>query len=194
MTFIPDVSYSLTARAAMDRPESGSVTLIASTLRGRSHGEGVNMPGRGGEEAYGDNLIADTVRTHPRPGSNSLGSIAIRTAQTGSNGWGVGTDEQAYTLDGAQGQAVIHPALNVRDAKGPSSNADQAPPLVTSQGVRRLMPIECNRLQGFPDDWDRWTADGREIADSHRYRMMGNAVAVPVLEWIGRRLVAVDAL
>ena len=73
---------------------------------------------------------------------------------------------------------------------GPDNGYMQA----TAAGVRRLTPRECNRLQGFPDDWDRWTADGREIADSHRYRMMGNAVAVPVLEWIGRRLVAVDAL
>lgn len=52
-------------------------------------------------------------------------------------------------------------------------------------GVRRLMPIECERLQGFPDGW----TDGQ--ADSPRYRQLGNAVAVPVSEWIGRRIVAV---
>jgi len=49
-------------------------------------------------------------------------------------------------------------------------------------GVRRLTPTECERLQGFPDDW----TEGH--ADSHRYRMMGNAVCVPCAEWIGRRL------
>ena len=59
-----------------------------------------------------------------------------------------------------------------------------------SAGVRRLTPRECNRLQGFPDDWDRYGADGKEIADSHRYRCMGNAVCVPVAEWLGHRLVA----
>ena len=52
--------------------------------------------------------------------------------------------------------------------------------------VRRLTPVECERLQGFPDNW----TDGQ--ADSARYRQMGNAVAVPVVEWIMRRLVAVD--
>ena len=62
-----------------------------------------------------------------------------------------------------------------------------------SAGVRRLTPRECNRLQGFPDDWDRYGADGKEITDSHRYRCMGNAVCVPVAEWLGHRLVAVDA-
>ncbi len=50
---------------------------------------------------------------------------------------------------------------------------------------RRLTPTECERLQGFPDGW---TA---EQADSHRYRQLGNAVAVPVAEWIARRMAAV---
>ena len=59
-------------------------------------------------------------------------------------------------------------------------------------GVRRLTPLECERLMGWPDDWTRWTADGREIADSHRYRMAGNGVVASVAEWIGHRLVAVD--
>jgi site-specific DNA-cytosine methylase len=44
--------------------------------------------------------------------------------------------------------------------------------------VRRLTPLECERLQGFPDDW---TASQ---SDSARYKQMGNAVAVPVVEWI----------
>ena len=46
------------------------------------------------------------------------------------------------------------------------------------QTVRRLTPTECERLQGFPDGW---TA---EQADSNRYKQMGNAVAVPVVQWI----------
>lgn len=53
---------------------------------------------------------------------------------------------------------------------------------------RRLTPRECERLQGFPDDWTRLDHEDREIADSPRYRMLGNAVAVPVAQWIGRRI------
>ena len=49
--------------------------------------------------------------------------------------------------------------------------------------VRRLTPLECERLQGFPDEW----TSGQ--ADQHRYKQMGNAVAVPVVEWIIKRLV-----
>jgi DNA (cytosine-5)-methyltransferase 1 len=55
-------------------------------------------------------------------------------------------------------------------------------------GVRRLTPRECERLQGFTDDFTRWDADGKEISDSSRYRMLGNAVCVNVAEWIGKRL------
>ena len=50
-------------------------------------------------------------------------------------------------------------------------------------GVRRLTPTECERLQGFPDGW---TAGGQ--SDTQRYKQLGNAVAVPVAEWIGRRI------
>jgi DNA (cytosine-5)-methyltransferase 1 len=53
--------------------------------------------------------------------------------------------------------------------------------------VRRLTPTECERLQGFPDGW----TEGQ--ADSQRYKQLGNSVAVPVFEWVGRRLVTVDA-
>jgi DNA (cytosine-5)-methyltransferase 1 len=49
--------------------------------------------------------------------------------------------------------------------------------------VRRLTPTECERLQGFPDGWTG------EQADSNRYKQMGNAVAVPVVQWIINRVV-----
>lgn len=60
-----------------------------------------------------------------------------------------------------------------------------APGVAGRMGVRRLTPVECERLQGFPDGW----TDGQ--SDSARYKQLGNAVSVPVAEWIGRRLAAV---
>lgn len=57
-----------------------------------------------------------------------------------------------------------------------------------ASGVRRLTPRECERLQGFPDEWTRYSDGGAEISDSARYRMLGNAIAVPVAEWIMRRI------
>ena len=62
--------------------------------------------------------------------------------------------------------------------------------------VRRLTPTECERLQGFPDGWTAQRIDEKkgliEQADSARYKQMGNAVAVPVVEWIFNRLVEQD--
>ena len=53
---------------------------------------------------------------------------------------------------------------------------------VASSTVRRLTPVECERLQGFPDNWTE------NQADTHRYKQMGNAIAVPVVSWLVNRL------
>mgnify|MGYP000317151730 CR=1 FL=1 len=69
----------------------------------------------------------------------------------------------------------------------PSANSQHAQLFVAEPStVRRLTPMECERLQGFPDNW----TDGQ--ADSNRYKQMGNAVAVPVVEWIISRMVGED--
>ena len=60
----------------------------------------------------------------------------------------------------------------------PTLKASQQPPSVTGTSVRRLTPVECERLQGFPDDWTAGQSD------TQRYKQMGNAVAVPVVEWL----------
>lgn len=58
-------------------------------------------------------------------------------------------------------------------------------------GVRMLTPLECERIQGLPEGWT--DVPGAPVPDSARYRAVGNAIAVPVLEWLGRRLQAVDS-
>lgn len=63
--------------------------------------------------------------------------------------------------------------------------------LCSGYEVRRLMPIECERLQGMPDDWTRIPYRGKtaeECPDSPRYKAIGNSWAVPVIQWIGRRI------
>lgn len=54
--------------------------------------------------------------------------------------------------------------------------------------VRRLTPRECERLQGFPDDWTLIDWKGKPAADSRRYAACGDAVTVPVAEWLGMRI------
>jgi DNA (cytosine-5)-methyltransferase 1 len=61
---------------------------------------------------------------------------------------------------------------------------------VTGTRVRRLTPRECERLQGFPDDWT--AVDGAK--DTPRYAALGNSMAVPVMRWLGRRIELVDGI
>jgi DNA (cytosine-5)-methyltransferase 1 len=57
--------------------------------------------------------------------------------------------------------------------------------------VRRLTPHECERLQGFPDDYTKITA---KTADGPRYKALGNSMAVPVMRWIGERIAMVESI
>lgn len=58
--------------------------------------------------------------------------------------------------------------------------------------VRRLTPRECERLQGFPDDYTLISYRGKPAADGPRYKALGNSMAVPVMAWIGRRIQMVE--
>ena len=83
--------------------------------------------------------------------------------------------------------AIVAPTLSASNnpSRSPQSSeiTAQIDAMVQATAtVRRLTPTECERLQGFPDGW----TDGQ--ADSHRYKQMGNAVAVPVVSWIVNRL------
>lgn len=91
--------------------------------------------------------------------------------------------ESRYARNGRGAPDVVSPALKAQN--GGTGKGDGAP-LVLGSNVRRLTPLECERLQGFPDGW----TDGQ--SDSARYRMLGNAVAVPVVEWIARRLINLE--
>lgn len=90
--------------------------------------------------------------------------------------------------------AGVPPVAHTLCAEGADASEDGTgrgvPMVVGRQGlaVRRLTPRECERLQGFPDDWTRWDDRGREIAGGPRYRMVGNAIAIPVFRWLFNRI------
>ncbi len=77
-----------------------------------------------------------------------------------------------------------------------SSDTSNGPPniLRSRMAVRRLTPRECERLQGFPDDYTLVEYRGRLAADGPRYRALGNSMAVPVMRWIGARIAAVHEI
>ena len=72
-----------------------------------------------------------------------------------------------------------------------SQSGKQVQGVTDGYAVRRLTPRECERLQGFPDDWTKVPYRGKaadECPDTPRYKAIGNSMAVPVMRWIGKRI------
>jgi DNA (cytosine-5)-methyltransferase 1 len=106
-------------------------------------------------------------------------------------------------LQGCSGQDAGHghSHLVAHSLRGEGFDASEdgtgrGTPLVPVHGVdavRRLTPRECERLQGFPDDWTLVPHRGKPAADGPRYKAIGNSMAVPVMRWIGERIQAVHS-
>lgn len=108
-------------------------------------------------------------------GGNNKQAVAFRPQNFGNEGGGYAEAEVSNTLDAIQGSKQRHVA-------------------VQSMQVRRLTPVECERLRGFPDDYTLITVRGKPAADGPRYKALGNSMAVPVMAWIGERIAAVEAI
>lgn len=177
-------------------------------------GGGDPAPGREARAGVAGSVAdgADVARRLTAGGNQRLDGdtedFVVSTLQKPAGGWRINAEAAAgghlvpvaHTLRGSghdasedgSGQVAFHPTQD------PISMGDRSPALgrntpgmgVMAAGVRRLTPRECERLQGWPDDYTRWDAEGREAADSRRYAAIGDGVTAPVTEWIGRRLMA----
>ena len=74
-------------------------------------------------------------------------------------------------------------ANTIHSSSGGGGNTDQY--ITNQQNIRRLTPIECERLQGFPDNWTL----AEDNSDTQRYKMCGNAVTVDVVKAVGERII-----
>lgn len=175
------------------RRETGE-SVAASLTRGAASGSGVNAPSRRREDDI--NLVPLAFG-----GNNTSGPIPVACTQnsrdevryingdgaiSGALGAQEGMKQRTYVAESSS-------AVEVADAKRVGANQTTGVKTeVVSMGmaVRRLTPIECERLMGFDDDWTAFGADGKLISDSARYRMLGNSIVMPVTQWIGERIVA----
>jgi DNA (cytosine-5)-methyltransferase 1 len=165
------------------------------------------------EAAAGGHLLAVPVALRGRDGGSRFetgqpGGPAF-TLRTPGGGSSYPMIAHALTAEGADASedgtgrgtplVPVFAPLTAGTPAGPEVNAagrrmeDDWNLASAGQAVRRLTPRECERLQGFPDDWTLRLADGSEQSDSARYRELGNAVAVPVAAWITRRLATAEA-
>lgn len=161
------------------------IPIQAATLTNGANGKA----GRRREDDV--NLVAHTVRPGGErwkaDGSDNKVVASTLQASAGHHGHssprGDGSDNLVVSFDWQSGGDAR--GLDPK-TKTSALNRSQVP-AVFNGGVRRLMPIECERLQGFPDHWTA-ISNGKPQSDSKRYQQLGNAAPVPVVEWIGRRI------
>jgi DNA (cytosine-5)-methyltransferase 1 len=171
-----------------DRPEGGFyVRMDEATSKTLDAASGLNPTcSQGGTAVIQPIAIQDT-----RP---------IEKAQNG-RGWN--DDGTAYTVDTHATQGVaqaIAPALTASNDPSRSPQSSEVTQQVAavhaaSMAVRRLTPVECERLQGFPDNYTNipWRKKD-ESPDGPRYKALGNSMAVPVMRWIGKRIDQVEKI
>ena len=97
----------------------------------------------------------------------------------------------AFGCDVYNGDETGDTAATLNAASGVPNHS--GPKILMPSAVRRLTPRECERLQGFPDDYTLTPYRGKPAADGPRYKALGNSMAVPVVRWIGERIAKEDA-
>ncbi len=192
---IPFDTTQITSRENRSQPRAGDPMhplaakahppAIAHTLRGAGWDASEDGTGRGTplvpiafmSNASGDNLSAGFDL-----------SPTLRIGGDGGNAMAVAFDcRTALAPHGAAVETDIVSTLRSSDHKEPQ---------VLRHGamVRRLTPRECERLQGFPDDYTLVPYRKKPAADGPRYKALGNSMAVPVMRWIGERIQMVEDL
>jgi DNA (cytosine-5)-methyltransferase 1 len=176
-------------------------------IRGRDDGHALE---------YRQDGTANAILT-PNGGRGGIGVGAVAFAiqagalrenvASGPDGIGVQSDI-AYTIEArAEVQAVAfaensRAELRLEGGDGQRVGAlstgggkpGQGVPMIAGSAVRRLTPRECERLQGFPDDYTLINVRGKPAADGPRYKALGNSMAVNVMRWIGDRIELVESL
>jgi DNA (cytosine-5)-methyltransferase 1 len=192
---IPERARALTS--SNQRIDYETETLIAHALKTDGFDASEDGTGRGTP------LIAETLREHPRPGSNSIGAIAFCVKDHGADAGELAPTLRSGGHDKSHANGGVMPAVAIgwTGDTTPKAAIELCPSLRADQGgegvgvgVRRLTPRECERLQGFPDDYTLIPYRGKPAADGPRYKALGNSMAVPCMRWIGERIALVDSL
>ncbi len=186
--------------------ESGGITYnrnteVASTLQ---------HPGHSGGNYKGMNMIDTGLKQIGVIGKDTIATRVYDTSgisTTLTDGGGMGAKTGLYRIPEATkkgyAEAKVGDSINLsvpnsktrrgRVGKGEAQTLDTGMQQYTidKTAIRRLTPIECMRLQGFPDDWnEKGIMDGKEVnmSDTQRYKQAGNAVSVPIVSMVAERI------
>ena len=147
----------------------GSEVLIVQKTSGTLNA-GAHPGSYNGQDAYNDLLVVENGNNNNEPQRLSHESGDERSS-------GFASDDR-----------LQRPADSYENYRGGGSMDEQ------KSIVRRLTPVECERLQGMPDDWSRWGVNEKgevyELSDSARYRLQGNGICTPFWRWLMKRISA----
>jgi DNA (cytosine-5)-methyltransferase 1 len=136
-----------------------------------------------GTDLYNGNITGDVAATMGTPGSSSNASGPTVMQPVGA--FKPGQSAQAHSIGY---ESEMAPTLEA------GSGGNNKPAVHVGMAVRRLTPVECERLQGFGDNYTDIKSKGKPTPDGPRYKALGNSMAVPVMAWIGQRIEQVEAI
>jgi DNA (cytosine-5)-methyltransferase 1 len=198
-----ETSHCLNA-GGMGRLDYESETLIAFSNRGISSGEVSETARAGCHGALPMVAFGNPVNATGYQGDTTVADGDVwpcLPSQGANNGGGGGalllesqTPFSFQTRIGRNGRGQPKDVADALTSCEGGTHADSKPRVaILGRAVRRLTPRECERLQGFPDDYTLIRHNGKPAADGPRYKALGNSMAVPVLRWIGERIEMVEA-
>jgi DNA (cytosine-5)-methyltransferase 1 len=214
-TFIPEVASTLRSEGH-DASEDGSgrQTLVPEVWPTLSSGEGGRLTNQAAENGALLPIPVDLAQlTHPENRSNPQpGDPAGTLASTARPAVAIHATQDPISIEDASlpletsgyAEAVaqchgnnVGPVGTLRSGNEGGVTGGNPFFAVDEWRVRRLMPIEWERLQGVPDGYTRISWMGKPVEDcpdAPRYYCLGNGMAVPVMEWLGRRIEFVDRI
>jgi len=219
-TFVAGVAGPVTSNPYGDH-ESRESLLVAHALRADGFDASEDGTGRGtpivafracGQDGFTPNRVAPPLCS--TDGGGTVPTIAFSCKDSGSDAGELAPTLRSMGHDqshaNAGGQVAVAFTERGRDRGRTFEFQEECAYCLTNPGsggrthsrqvitpqmaVRRLTTRECERLQGFPDDYTAIPYRGKPASDGPRYRAIGNSMAVPVMRWIGERIAAVDAL
>lgn len=191
-----------------------ALPLVSRVDRGGAHreAEGNNLIAFSVKDHGSDcgEDVSPTLRAGPHDGSHANGgvmpAIAFDTTQitSAANYSNPQPGDPCHPLAAGMHPPAIAFAQNQRDevrflmsvagALSHETGSKQQTYAHAGMQVRRLTPLECERLQGFPDGWTDVPYKGKPAADGPRYKALGNSMAVNVMRWIGERIASVERI
>ncbi|HHU0638045.1 TPA: phage N-6-adenine-methyltransferase [Enterobacter hormaechei subsp. xiangfangensis] len=165
-----------------DNPANAHPTLNQSHNIG-----GIGQSNQELSSQRGSGLVCIGLDEEQNAAHELFGTLKAREKGGGFEGAVAYSDQRAFrmTAFGEYADDETASTCKARDYKDATDLAVTYP-----LSVRRLTPIECERLQGFPDGHTLIEYLGKPVANGHRYKAIGNSMAVPVMRWIGERIAA----